>query len=200
MEQETAQRPDEALPCPMGLHPDGSSAPYALPTSFIDPCSPSAPHLPPHIPYSPLHPRHTHNHYVPYRSYTFLCTSFIQCPPLHPLHSPRCWENPWDVLPGELDSPFQGQIRHLLGGSWADGAAWGQGQGVSGLLRALPSAFSSDGVHVPLISPSPPNPRSHSASSLCLLRVCQFGEDTLITGLLEPFRFGSEELRCFLTE
>lgn len=46
------------------------------------------------------------------------------------------------------------------------GAAYGQGQGVSGLPKAPPAGFSSDGVHVPLVSPSPLNPWLHSASSL----------------------------------
>lgn len=55
-------------------------------TSLIAPC----------IPGTPIY------HCLPYRSYTLPCTSFIHCPPLHSLHCPRCWGNPWDTLPGEL--------------------------------------------------------------------------------------------------
>lgn len=78
--------PGWSLPCPMALHPDSSSAPHPLPTSFIDPC----------IPGTPIY------RYLPDRSHTFICTSCIQCPRLQPLHCPRCWENPWDRVPGEV--------------------------------------------------------------------------------------------------
>lgn len=165
-----------------------------LPHPLLTPAA----HLPLSCPHTSLiaHPRHTH---------LSLCPLQIPYIALHIIHPMPSFTFP--ALPqmlgkplGSWDSSSQGEVRHLLGGLWVPGAAWGQGQGVSGLLRAPPAGFSSDGVHVPLVSPNPPNPWSHSASSLYLLRVHHFGEDTLTTGLLEPFRFKTEELRCFFTK